>query len=502
LISNLPKTEYVMVHRNGNLLWINDNTLSFLGYSRKKIIGTSVFAYLERDYQKIVLDNIKKRQAGKKVGDYEIQIRNKKGQLRSVLVRGSIINYDGQPAVLLVLSDITERKKTELELLTLNQKLNSSHNILISALKDIEEQRDISYKQNIELSKFKLAVDNASDSVIITDSKGIVLYTNHAFELDCGYPSSEIIGKKPSVWGGQMPKEFYKDFWRTILKDKKPFVGEVTDKRKNGELYAAEIKVSPILNSKNEAVFFVCVLRDITKAKELDRAKSEFISVVSHQLKTPLSGIKWTMESLLRNKDNNLTQKQQEALKDVYGNNERMIALIDDLLNVSRIQSDQYISLNLTKVEIAPLIQKVIANLTSFAAVRKTKISFKNNLPEDYFINADADKIYQVVLNLVANSIKYSKSDDGKMEIIAGLKNGEFIFSIRDNGIGIPIQNQRHIFEKFYRADNAAASQAVGSGLGLYIAKYFVENHKGRIWFRSKEGVGTTFSFTLSPNLI
>ena len=123
-------------------------------------------------------------------------------------------------------------------------------------------------------------------------------------------------------------------------------------------------------------------------------------------------------------------------------------------------------------------------------------------MPANYSLNIDENKIRQAILNLISNSIKYSKFDGGAVEIAAKVKNGEFVFSVKDNGIGIPAQNQHRIFEKFYRADNASAAQASGSGLGLYIAKYFVENHRGKIWFKSKEGEGTTFSFTLDSNLI
>ncbi|MHB9019406.1 MAG: PAS domain S-box protein, partial [Minisyncoccota bacterium] len=502
LISNLPKTEYVLVHRKGELLWVNDNTVSFLGRSKKEIIGSSVFDYLEKKYQKIVLENINKRAAGKKVGDYEIKIKNKKGEQRNVLVRGSSVNYEGWPAILLVLSDITDMVKKDEELVSVNNKLEQSREAILNVLKDIEEQRDISYKQNIELAKFKLAVDNASDDIIITDSKGVILYANFASEKNNGYSINEIIGKTPAIWGKQMPKEFYENFWKTIKEDKKSCICEVINKRKNGELYTAEIRVSPIVNDRNEVEFFVGISHDITKLKELDRAKSEFVSVASHQLKTPVSGMKWMLESILKNRENNLTEKQITDLKDVYENNERMIGLINDLLNISRIDSGKYALLNLAKTEVVPMIERAIKESSQFANDRKVKIVFHDHLPLNYSINIDHDKIYQAILNLIFNSIKYSKFEGGVSEITTELKNGEFIFSIKDNGIGIPLKNQRYIFEKFYRAENASTSQASGSGLGLYIGKYFIESHKGRVWFDSKEGVGTTFTFTLRQDLI
>ncbi|GEM_PF-1755088 len=485
LIANLPKTEYILVHRNGKLLWANDNTLAFLGYSREKIIGTSVFDYLEKEYQGIVLENMKKRMKGEKVGDYEIKINNKKGQMRDVLVRGTIISFEGQPAALLILSDISERKKSEQLLL--------------------ENERELLQK-NLDLIKFKLAVEGASDHIIIADPDGVIIYANKASEKITGYPIKEIIGNKPSLWGGQMPKEFYEKLWKTIKEDKVAFIGEINNKRKNGETYVAEVNISPILNSRGKINFFVGIERDITKLKELDRAKSEFVSVASHQLKTPLSGIKWLIEAVLKNRENNLTEQQFNDLKNIYENNERMISLVNDLLGISRIDSGKYALVNLNKVEIVPLVERVIRSLNYLVDGKKIRINFDNHLPQNYSLTIDEEKIQQVISNLITNAIKYSKSQggafEGSVEITAGLEDGWFIFSVSDNGIGIPIQNQRHIFEKFYRAENASTSQATGSGLGLYIAKYFVERHNGKIWFVSKEGVGTTFTFTLKSDLV
>jgi len=603
LISNLPKTEYVLVHRDGKLLWVNDNTLSFLGVSRVKILKTSVFDYLAREYQKIVLENIKKRASGKKVVDYEIKIKNKFGKFRDVLVKGSIINYENEPAVLLVLSDITERKVSEEKIksneeryriiaeqtgqlvydydlstgqikwngpikkvtgysveefwsfnikkwerainpkdrerveIALDESIKKSKpfNVvygfkrkdgryievedngvfirkengkpyrMLGTMANITEliKKDNELKViNTDLVKFKLAVENTTEQVIITDPNGLIIFANKGLELITGYSIKEVIGKKPSLWGGQMSKEFYEELWRAIKDKKTSFIGEVNNKRKNGEIYVAQINIAPILNDDGEVIFFVGIERDITKIKELDRAKSEFVSVASHQLKTPLSGMKWILESILQNKENNLNQKQLEALGDVYKNNENIIKLVNDLLSISRIDSGRYALLNLSNVKMAPLIERAIKNIEILICNKNCKIEFKNYLSLDYSIVIDEEKISQVIMNLITNSIKYSKPEGGLIEVSAKVENKQFLFSVKDNGIGIPIHNQRHIFEKFYRAENASASNTSGTGLGLYIGRYFVEAHKGKMWFESKEGVGTTFYFTLSQDLL
>ncbi|MCL5017416.1 MAG: PAS domain S-box protein, partial [Patescibacteria group bacterium] len=422
LISNLPPTEYVLVYdENGKILWLSQTAENFLGYPHKKIIGSFIFDYIDPKYISLATEEMRGRLAGKKVKDYEIVVVNKSGKRLTVLVRGSNITYGGSAASLIILSDITEivKKDEELEM------------------------------KNIDLNKFKLAVDNAADNIIITDPDGVILYANSAVEKTSGYALNEIIGKTPAIWGRQMSKEFYEDFWKTIKLNKKSYLGEMTNKRKNGDSYIAEIKVAPILDDKNEIKFFVSTFRDITVAKELDRAKSEFVSVASHQLKTPVTGIKWLMESLFENKLKNLSEDQLVKMKEIYQSNERMIALINDLLSISRIDSGHYSDLNLARAEITPIIDRAVKNLSSFADQRGVKIICKNFLPDKYTLVIDEDKIYQTIANLISNSIKYSKDKGGETEIVAKAENGEFILSVKDNGIGIPLQNQRHIFEKF-----------------------------------------------------
>lgn len=150
-----------------------------------------------------------------------------------------------------------------------------------------------------DLLKFKLAVENSSNHIIITDVDGKILYANKAAEAVTGYSKNEMIGQRPSLWGNQMGQEYYKNFWHVIKNEKKTFVGEVNNKRKNGEQYIAAVSISPVLDEKGVIKFFVGIERDITKEKEIDRAKTEFVSIAAHQLRTPLAIIRWYGEMLL-----------------------------------------------------------------------------------------------------------------------------------------------------------------------------------------------------------
>lgn len=355
-------------------------------------------------------------------------------------------------------------------------------------------------KQQEERQKFKLAVDNVADLIVITDPDSEIVYANRAVETITGYSLKEVVGNRSFLWGGQMPKEFYKNLWKIIKEDKKPFISELTNKRKSGELYIAEVKIAPILNEEGEIIFFVGIERDITLIRETINAKTKFVSIASHQLRTPLTGIKWLTEVMLKNKEGNLSEKQKEILKEINASNDRIINLVDDLLSISKIESGEAGILNLKKVEIEELINEVAERLRSVAEDRKADFKMAINLPKDYKLNIDEEKIGQSMINLISNAIKYSKPEGGRVGVSADIQNNEFVFSVKDNGIGISLKDQRRLFENFFRADNAVLSQTEGTGLGLPIVKSYVEAHGGRIWFESEENKGSTFYFSLKNN--
>lgn len=353
---------------------------------------------------------------------------------------------------------------------------------------------DLADQATKDFRKFKQAVDGVSDNVIIASPEGVITYANASAERITGYPVSEIIGKKPSLWGGQMPKEFYQNFWKIIKEDKKPFWGEIKNRRKNGELYEAEIHVSPILDEKGELQFFVGIEKDLSRRKSIEKMKTEFISLASHQLRTPLSAVKWFSEMLLDGNAGNLTKIQKEFVLKVNKSNEREIQLVNSLLNVSRIESG--------KIVVIPKetnLKKLVENMISEMKVdnnwgnKKLTFSIDKNVPNIYI---DPDLINHVYSNLLSNAVSYTP-DNGKISVKIHLKGGKVISEVKDGGIGIPKGEQDRIFEKFFRASNAMKKNTDGNGLGLYLIKAIIESSGGKIWFTSAEGKGTTFIFSL-----
>lgn len=254
--------------------------------------------------------------------------------------------------------------------------------------------------------------------------------------------------------------------------------------------------IAPIRQDGGDIVGVMVVLRDIQRERELIRLRSEFVSIVSHQLRTPASAVKWYLEALIDNRRGNpLNDWQQDKLHQAYQSNERMIHLINDLLNVSRLDSGRF-ELHPKALAVGQLVDEVIAELVHFASAHNVEIV--NNLPDTLpNVLADADKLREVLMNFLTNAIKYSRPGHRVVQIGAAAQGHMIEFFVEDQGIGIPKKDLVHIFEKFYRADNAIESQTEGSGLGLYIAREIIQLQGGQIRLTSEEHHGTTIYFSL-----
>ena len=232
--------------------------------------------------------------------------------------------------------------------------------------------------------------------------------------------------------------------------------------------------------------------QQVAKANKM---KSEFVSIASHQLKAPLSGMRWATDALLIDKNRSFSNKQVEYLKDIQENTSRMIRLINDLLDVSKIESGK-MDIGLRKVDLPDILKTVIKELGSFALAHNAEL--KVDIDDDlWVVKTDAIRIKMVMQNFIDNAIKYIGSDNGLIKISLRNKGDEVVFAVEDNGTGIPKKDQKKVFDKFFRSGNVAKKQTVGTGLGLYIAKAAIESSNGSIGFESEEKKGTTFWFRL-----
>jgi len=239
---------------------------------------------------------------------------------------------------------------------------------------------------------------------------------------------------------------------------------------------------------------------ELRKANEelrnLDEQKSKFLSVAAHQLRTPLSASKWALKMVLDEDLGPLTIDQKTVLMKGYESNERMIDLVNNLLDVDRIGSGRY-QYVYEPMSIVDQIDSVLADLAPTITKKNMKVVFNKGRKEIPNILADSKKMRNVVQNLIDNAVKYTPPGGAVTIDLALEGNKTLAVSVKDTGIGIPKDQQGQIFQKFFRGDNARKLETEGSGLGMYIAKEIVEMHKGRLWFESRENKGSTFTFTL-----
>lgn len=359
--------------------------------------------------------------------------------------------------------------------------------------------------------KQKAILASIGDAVMACDRRGkIILFNRKAVEMT-GFSAKEVIGKhynRVVKFVREIDNEPSKDFIAQAMKtgQKTTMADNTLLIRKNGVKISVADSAEPIRYVHGELIGCVVVFRDITKEKETDKAKSEFISVASHQLKTPATIISLYTEMLLKEGGEVITSKQKEYLTQVSNANKRIVDIINTLLNISRIEMGIF-SMDATPVDIVAFLKNGIQEL--HPSVKEKNITLQEEYHQlEHIVLIDMLLLTMVFSNLLSNSIKYApvggsilvKSNEVRRgEKVGGnvIKEDSVLISVSDNGRGIPVDSQGKIFSKFFRSDNAHHDHADGTGLGLYIVKSIIDHVGGEVWFLSKETDGTTFYFTI-----
>jgi len=351
-------------------------------------------------------------------------------------------------------------------------------------------------------AKGEAILQSIGDALVVTDQKGTIILVNKAFEEMMGWAEAEAKGKSFMDLVKSEDEEGNK-----ILGAKRKIMIILSGGanyqrsgreahyyvRRDGTRFPVNAVVTPIIFA-GRRLGAVQVFRDITVERDIDRAKTEFVSLASHQLKTPLSVINWYTEMLIDGDAGGLNEKQRRYINEVARGSHRMVDLVNSLLNVSRLELGTFI-VEPEKVDLKKIVRSVLDEFKVKIDEKKLKITFviSKSFPK-YLLDPKLTRI--IVQNLVSNSIKYT-SNGGWVKIAVGQVKDKILISVLDDGCGIPAGQQSNIFNKLFRADNARVLDPDGTGLGLYIVKTILANVGGEIWFKSREKKGTNFFVTL-----
>jgi|GEM_PF-1123439 len=375
-----------------------------------------------------------------------------------------------------------------------NMDLQKSKKAMLNVLEDLEKT-----KMHLEHEKAQAESILASigDGILAISEEGQILFVNPVTTSILSVSREEMENKS---WVDVF--EIVNDKGENIVLQDNPIFkvlqsGEQVSSNKyylinkKGNLIPVAITISGI-NLQGRNVGAIVVFRDISKEKEVDRMKTEFISLASHQLRTPLTSIKWFLEVLLSGDAGEVNEEQRGYLGNVLQANERMIGLIEALLKISRLERGRIVMEN-KRINLRKVLEEI---LVDFQLRLKTKnmemdLVLEDNLPEVF---VDEKMMQQVFSNLISNAIKYS-SEGGKITVRIKRDGQNVCCEVEDQGIGIPVTEKNRVFEKFYRGGNIFVSEVEGNGLGLYLVKMIVEGEGGKISFVSEENKGTTFKF-------
>ncbi len=341
-----------------------------------------------------------------------------------------------------------------------------------------------------ENSLLRAILASSSNPILITSAETKILYVNQAWENLTGYSFEEVKESNPRfLQSGRTQKKIYKKLWSALNQNQSFSTEEVIDKRKDGTEYQVYSTFFPVLKD-GKVFYFVQIQHDITKRKQLEELRKEFLSASAHELKTPITMLKLLsqahMAKAMRSKDNSVNLKDLELIDRELN---RLTRIIDDILDSSRFETGK-LYLRLEQVDLMKLIKTLLKKVRVVAKDHTIVITQSN---DKFYVIADQERIEQVLLNLISNAVKYSPE---KTTITITLKNinNHAVISVADHGIGIPKGKQSLIFDRYYQVK---AKEKKGFGLGLYIAKEIIKHHKGKMWVDSIVGKGSTFYFSL-----
>ncbi len=470
-----------VLDRNHKVLYWNKALEKLTGIKSKEIVGTSKqwMAFYNKE-QPCLVDLLLDGKESLLTQYYDGNFK------KSLLIRGGYEATDYFP-------DVGQKGRW---LSFTGVLIKDSEGKVIGAVETMEDVTEV--KKNLEdlkkaENKYASLIENSNDGIVIIQD-GVVKFFNSKMGEMMGYGKKEIIDR-PFL-------DFVTEKYRKMVAKKYTdrISGGHPENRYEFEILTKHNKNIPVeINSSSidyeGRLAIMAIIRDVSKAKEIEKMKSDFVSVASHQLRTPLTGIKWFTELLLKGHTGELTEKQRDFIRQIEISNSRMLSLVDDLLDVSHIESGEKFRLVFKNENLSEIFRDLCSEMTNLAKNKNITLDHANVCDLKVVAKVDRTKIIQVFQNILDNAIKYSEAGS-TIKVRCNIKGKEVIYSFQDQGKGIPKEQQSKIFERFFRADNVMTTES-GTGLGLYIAKYILDMHDGKIWFDSEENKGSTFYISL-----
>jgi len=394
-------------------------------------------------------------------------------------------SYNGQSFQIVLVRDDTANKMAE----------EMQQEALQETLQELEHAREESDRRRSEI---RAIIDTSVDAIALVSPQGKFLDVDTQFSEFFAIQKEQIEGRNWSEMTPlvgrifENPHEVLELLANTAPDNEMEFQAIVVQRWPQAR--EIELTSRPVINENGRHLGRLYIFRDVTHEREVDRMKTQFVSMVSHELRTPLTSIKGFTEMILDEDAGEINDEQREFLGIVEANADRLIALVNDLLDISRIESGR-VELKLEEADINEMMSIVVATMEHLIEEKSQtlEVIVAQDLPQ---VELDRGRIIQVLTNLVSNAYKYTQ-EGGHIRLSAELS-GRFVrFAVTDNGFGISEKDQKKLFTRFFRVDSALTREIGGTGLGLNIVKTIIEMHGGDVIVDSKLGAGSTFAFTL-----
>ena len=526
----------VIINSERQIVLINSFALQLFGYQRKELKGENIEILIPQRFHKVYTlhhDRFYKDPKTGPIGEgMTLFARKKDGTEFPVEISLGHYTIKKETFVITFVSDVSARKKTEEQIIKLNteleKKVNERTNELAATIKKIKDQiaiTELAKAELLRISEFQKAVLDYSGALIIaTDPNGIITLFNTAAEEVLGYKAEEVIGKfSPSLWhdetetvqrakrlSQELKKEISPGFEAYVAKSKAHLLNtdEWTYVKKSGERFPVTLTVNALRNEKDEITGFLGVAVDITEIKktekelkkalvvekELSQLKSRFVSIASHEFRTPLSGILSSIYLLQKYTHPEDQLKREKHIERIVSSVNILTDILNDFLNVGKIEEGR-IAPQFNFFNLEDHINGVLDEVKEIQK-RGQQILYRHEGENNVLL--DPSLLRHIISNLLSNAIKFSP-EESPIHLSTHVKPPVVEIRINDRGIGIPKQDQFHLFERFFRASNVTAIQ--GTGLGLHIVHKYVELMNGKVVCKSERDKGTEFIITFKTKV-